>query len=451
VDAGSFVEYGPLALAAQRSRRSEADLIANTPADGLVGGTATIDGAAAVVISYDYTVLAGTQGKRNHAKTDRLIELAGRKGCPLVLFAEGGGGRPGDVDSPAISGLTVATFRSLAALRGKIPLVAVVSGRCFAGNAALAGVCDVIIATPDANIGMGGPAMIEGGGLGVCKPEEVGPISVQRANGVVDIVAADEAGAVAAAKQYLAYFRGPQREWAPPDPRLARHAVPENRLRAYDVRAAVEAIADVGSVLELRADFAPAVVTALARVEGRAYAIIANNSLHLGGAIDGPAADKAAAFLRLADAHGLPVLSLCDTPGFMVGVESEKTATVRRFGELFTVGAQLAVPLGLIVLRKAYGLGAMAMAGGSFAAPQFTIAWPTGELGPMGLEGAVRLGFSKELAAIEDAAERRSHFDAAVAESYQRGKALSIASVFELDDVIDPAETRRWIGTLTVG
>ncbi|WP_445161074.1 carboxyl transferase domain-containing protein [Mycobacterium sp. Dal123C01] len=454
-DAGSFVEYGALAIAAQRSRRSEADLIANTPADGLVAGLATIGAdrfgraaAEAVVVSYDYTVLAGTQGMRNHAKTDRVFELAARKRLPVVLFAEGGGGRPGDTDVGGAAGLDVPTFRVLAGLRGRVPLVSIVSGRCFAGNAALAGVCDVIIATPDANIGMGGPAMIEGGGLGVYPPEAIGPIDVQRHNGVVSLVARDEAHAVSLAKQYLSYFQGSIGDWEAPDPRLARHVVPENRLRAYDVRRAIESIVDVGSVLELRPDYGVGIVTALVRVQGTAYGLLANSSHHLGGAIDAEAADKAGDFLTLCQSFRLPVISLCDTPGFMVGPDAEKQAAVRRFGRMFVLGARLTVPLGMIILRKGYGLGAMAMAGGSFHAPQFTVAWPTGEIGGMGLEGAVRLGFSKELAAAADPAEREQLFDRLVAAAYQHGKALRAATTFELDDVIDPSDSRAWITRL---
>ena len=455
VDDGSFVEYGALAIAAQRSRRSEEDLIANTPADGLVAGLATIGAerfgraaAEAVVVSYDYTVLAGTQGMRNHAKTDRVFDLAVRKGLPVVLFAEGGGGRPGDTDVGGRAGLEVPTFRVLAGLSGRVPLISIVSGRCFAGNAALAGVCDVIIATPDANIGMGGPAMIEGGGLGVYPPEAIGPIEVQRHNGVVHLVARDEAHAVALARQYLSYFQGRLADWAAPDPRLARHVVPQNRLRAYDVHRAIESIVDVGSVLELRADYGVGIVTALVRVEGVAYGLAANSSHHLGGAIDAEAADKVGDFLMLCQSFQLPVISLCDTPGFMVGPDAEKEAAVRRFGRMFVIGARLTVPLGMIILRKGYGLGAMAMAGGSFHAPQFTVAWPTGEIGGMGLEGAVRLGFSKELAAATDPVERQDLFDRLVGAAYHHGKALRSATTFELDDVIDPADSRAWIARL---
>lgn len=455
VDYGSFVEYGGLAIAAQRTRRSDEDLIANTPADGLIAGVATIGvdrfgdkASRAAVLSYDYTVLAGTQGMRNHAKTDRLLDVATRQLLPVVLFAEGGGGRPGDTDVANLAGLDVPTFRSMAALSGKVPTVAIVSGRCFAGNAALAGVCDIIIATPDANIGMGGPAMIEGGGLGTVRPEDIGPIDVQRRNGVVDVVAHDEADAVRVATAFLSYFQGDVEDWEAPDPRLSRHAVPENRLRAYDIRAAIDSIIDVGSGLELHRDYGVGVITTLARVEGTAYGVIANSSHHLGGAIDAEAADKLADFLRLCDSRGLPIVSLCDTPGFMVGPTAEEEATVRRFSALFIVGAQLSVPVGMVILRKGYGLGAMAMGGGSFHAPDFTIAWPTGEIGGMGLEGAVRLGFAKELAAVEDTAERDKLFEQLVAMAYAHGKALTSASTFELDDVIDPAETRSWIVTL---
>jgi acetyl/propionyl-CoA carboxylase alpha subunit len=448
VDPGSFIEYGALAIAAQRSRRSDEDLIANTPADGLVAGLATIGGAESVVASYDYTVLAGTQGMRNHAKTDRVFDLAARRHLPVVLFAEGGGGRPGDTDAGNVAGLDVPTFRVLGALSGRVPLVAIVSGRCFAGNAALAGICDVIIATPDANIGMGGPAMIEGGGLGVYRPEDIGPIPVQRRNGVVGLVARDEAHAVALAKQYLSYFQGSVDDWTAPDPRLARHVVPQNRLRAYDVHRAIESVVDVGSVLELRADYGVGVVTALVRVEGVAYGLLANSNHHLGGAIDAEAADKIADFLVLCESLGLPMISLCDTPGFMVGPDAEIQAAVRRFSQLFIAGARLTVPLGMIVLRKGYGLGAMAMAGGSFHAPQFTVAWPTGEIGGMGLEGAVRLGYSKELAAVSDPVERQHLFEKLVEAAYQHGKALTSATTFELDDVIDPADSRAWITRL---
>ncbi|HJR25606.1 MAG TPA: carboxyl transferase domain-containing protein, partial [Acidimicrobiales bacterium] len=447
VDPGSLVEYGPLAIAAQRRRRSVEELVERTPADGLVGGVGTVAGHPTVVLSYDYTVLAGTQGMQNHRKKDRLFEVAERQRLPVVFFTEGGGGRPGDTDALGVSGLDVMAFNLFARLSGLVPLVGITTGRCFAGNAALLGCCDVVIATEGSNIGMCGPAMVEGGGLGTFPPEAIGPVDVQVANGVVDVLVADEASAVAVAKQYLSYFEGPVEGWTAPPEHALRDVVPEQRLRVYDVRAAVEGIADVGSVLELRRGFGPGMVTALVRVEGRPMGIVANDPAHLGGAIDADGADKAARFLQLCDAHDLPVVFLCDTPGIMVGPEAETTALVRHVSRLFVTGANLDVPTGTIILRKGYGLGAQAMAGGSFKAPLFCVAWPTGELGGMGLEGAVQLGYRRELEAIEDPAERERVFGEMVERMYEHGQAVNAASYFEIDDVIDPADSRRWITT----
>jgi acetyl-CoA carboxylase carboxyltransferase component len=448
LDPGTLVEYGPLVFAAQERRRPREELIARTPADGLVGGIGQVHGRTCVAMSYDYTVLAGTQGMRNHAKKDRLFELAERRRMPVVLFAEGGGGRPGDVDMPIVAGLDCRAFELFARLSGLVPLVGIASGYCFAGNAALLGCCDVVIATEDSSIGMGGPAMIEGGGLGVYAPEEVGPIDVQHANGVVDLRAADDAQAVALAKRYLSYFRGPTQPGAVPDQELLRDLIPEQRKRVYEARQVVQTLFDEGSVLELRDGFGAGMLTALARIDGRPLGVMANDPKHLGGAIDADAADKAARFLQLCDAFELPVLFLCDTPGFMVGPAAERTATVRHFARMFLGGANVSVPTGTIVLRKGYGLGAQAMAGGGFKAPLFTVAWPTSEFGGMGLEGAVRLGMRRELEAIEDPQERERLYEQLVAAAYERGQGLNMAAYGEIDDVIDPADSRRWIATL---
>jgi acetyl-CoA carboxylase carboxyltransferase component len=449
LEADSFVEYGPLLFAAQERRRSREELIERTPADGLVGGVGRVGGRQCVAMSYDYTVLAGTQGMRNHAKKDRLFELAERRRLPVVLFAEGGGGRPGDVDMPIVAGLDCRAFALFAGLSGLVPLVGIASGYCFAGNAALLGCCDVVIATEDSSIGMGGPAMIEGGGLGVYEPGDVGPIDVQHANGVVDLRAADDAAAVALAKRYLSYFQGPAGELASaPDQALLRDLIPEQRKRVYDVRRVLATLFDEGSVLELRDGFGPGMLTALARVDGRPLGVIANDPTHLGGAIDADGADKAARFMQLCDAFELPLLFLCDTPGFMVGPDAERTATVRHFARMFLGGANVSVPTGTIVLRKGYGLGAQAMAGGGFKAPLFTVAWPTSEFGAMGLEGAVRLGMRRELDAIEDEQERERVFEQLVAAAYERGEGVNMAAYGEIDDVIDPADSRRWIATL---
>lgn len=451
-DAGSFIEYGALAIAAQTRRRPVAELERQTPADGLVSGIGTVNAAAfgaerarCAVMAYDYTVLAGTQGMRNHAKKDRLLGLAHGLKLPLVLFAEGGGGRPGDVDFPIVAGLNNHTFSQFAALSGQVPLLGVVHGRCFAGNAALLGCCDTIIATRAANIGMGGPAMIEGGGLGVFRPEEIGPAAELASNGVIDLLVDDEAAAVAATKRLLAYFQGATGPAAAGDEAALRNAVPENRVRAYDMRTLLAALADEHSVLELRAAFGRGLITAFARFDGQPVGVIANNPQHLGGAIDPDAADKAARFLQLCEARGLPILSLCDTPGFMVGPDIERQAQVRHACRMFLAAARLTVPCFTVVVRKGYGLGAQAMAFGGFDAPVFTIAWPSAEFGAMGLEGAVRLGFRKELEAAADGPERRALYDRLVAQQYANGSAINMAATLEIDAVIDPLETRAWI------
>ena len=453
-DPGSFIEYGALAIAAQRRRRSLDDLHANTPADGMIAGFGTVnadlfgeDATRCAVLAYDYTVLAGTQGHNNHKKKDRLFELAHEWETPVVFFTEGGGGRPGDVDTDDIcmSWLDLKTFATWPQLSGVAPRIAVNSGRCFAGNAVIFGCADITIATRNSNIGLAGPAMIEGGGLGRYAPEDIGPIEVQSANGVVDITCADEQEATAVARAVLGCFQGRQAAWDAADQRVLRHLIPEDRLRVYDIRAVIEALADAGSVIEFRRDYGVGLVTALIRVEGYAFGLIANDPRHLGGAIDGDGGEKGGRFLQLCDAFGLPVVSLCDTPGFMVGPDSEKTAAVRRGARLIVASANLSVPLFTVIVRKGYGLGAQAMAGGSFHEPFFTIAWPTAEMGPMGLEGAVVLGFRKELEAAPDEAARKRLYDDLVAGMYRKGKGVSVASGFEIDAVIDPAETRAWL------
>jgi acetyl-CoA carboxylase carboxyltransferase component len=453
VDPGSFVEYGRYAIAPQRQRRELADLIARTPADGLVAGTARVNGAlfgdraACAVLSYDYTVLAGTQGAVGHLKKDRLFELIERMRLPVVFFAEGGGGRPGDTDHPVVSALQVRAFALWAKLSGVVPRIAVVSGRCFAGNAVIAGCSDLIVATEDASIGMGGPAMVAGGGLGEVAPDEVGPISTQAPNGVVDVVVADEAEATATTKRLLGYFQGPTSDWTAPDQSRLRDLVPERERRAYKVAPIVETLCDEGSVTFLRERFAPELTTALARIEGRPVGVIANNTMAMAGAITAEASDKGARFLQLCDAFGLPVVSLVDTPGYMVGPRAEATGLVRRASRLLVAGAALGVPLVAVILRRAYGLGAQAMMAGSLHDPLLTVAWPGAHLGPMGLEGAVRLGLRRELAAIEDEAEREQRVRDVTAAAQENARALNAAALFELDDVIDPADTRALIAS----
>ena len=451
---GHFMEYGALAVAAQRQRRTMGDLTSKTPADGVIAGIGQVnrslggeDRARCMIVAYDYTVLAGTQGFFGHKKKDRMLKLAHERRLPVVLFAEGGGGRPGDVDADGVvvAGLDVATFAMFAKLSGKVPVVGIVSGRCFAGNAVLLGCCDVIIAAQNANIGMAGPVMIEGGGLGAFKPEDIGPMDVQTKNGVVDIAVADDAEAVAVARKYLSYFQGAVSEWDAADQRLLRDMIPEQRRYIYDVRAVIRTMADTDSFLELRPKFGPEMITGLIRIEGKPFGIIANNCKHQAGAIEAEGADKAARLMQLCNVHGLPMVSLVDTPGFMVGPEVERRAQVRHVCRMFVVGSHLTVPFFTVFLRRGYGLGAQAMARGGFHEPFFAVAWPTGEFGGMGLEGAVRAGFRKELEAVKDPQEHEALYEKLVALAYERGKAINMASYLEIDAVIDPADTRRWI------
>jgi acetyl/propionyl-CoA carboxylase alpha subunit/acetyl-CoA carboxylase carboxyltransferase component len=452
VDAGSFKEYWPLVVARQHQRNTIEALRKNTPGDGVVAGTCSINGALfdeararAIVVHYDYTVLAGTQGHRNHYKQDRLFELAGRFKLPIVLFGEGGGGRPGEDNIGPRVAVDTHTFTTFSQLSGLVPLVAVVNGRTFAGNTALVACSDVIIATEGSTLGMGGPAMIEGGGLGIYTPEEVGPMSVQVPNGVVDILVKDEDEAVDVTKKYLSYFQGAVSAWEAPDQRRLRHAVPENRLRLYDMRTIIETLADTGSVLEIRKKFGIGIITAFIRVEGRPMGVVANNPHHLAGAIDSDGADKGARFMQLCDAFDIPVLSLVDCPGIMVGPEVERTALVRHCTRLFNVGANMTAPLFTVIIRKAYGLGAQAMCGAGTLVGFFAVAWPTAEFAGMNIEGAVKLGYRKELMAIEDPDARLAEFQRRTAEAYDSAKAVNAAAGGGIDDVIDPADTRDWI------
>ena len=452
VDPGSFKEYWPLVVARQHQRHDLATLRKTTPADGLIAGMCTINGdlfdetrSRACLVHYDYTVLAGTQGGRNHYKQDRMYELAHRFRLPLVLFGEGGGGRPGDDNTGPRVAMDTHTFTRLSQLSGLVPMIAVVNGRCFAGNTAMVACCDVIIATEGSTLAMGGPAMIEGGGLGIYTPEEVGPMSFQVPNGVVDILVRDEAEAVQVAKKYLSYFQGPIAKWEAHDQRTLRHAVPENRLRLYDMREILRTIADQDSVLEIRQKFGVGIITAFIRVEGRPMGVIANNPHHLAGAIDSDGADKGARFIQLCDAFDIPVLSLMDCPGMMVGPEVEATALVRHCVRLFNAGANITVPLFCVIVRKAYGLGGQAMCGASTLIGFFTVAWPTAEFAGMNIEGSVKLGYRNELAAIADPEARRAEFDDRVARAYESARAVNAGTGGGLDDVIDPAATREWI------
>ncbi|MXY54334.1 MAG: ATP-grasp domain-containing protein [Gammaproteobacteria bacterium] len=462
-DEGSFFEFSPLVTATRYRTDTFEELeerVIKTAADAMVMGVGRVNGdlvgeenARCVAMSYDYTVLAGTQGGKNHQKQDRMFGIARKYKLPVVLYTEGGGGRThggprsgGGPQAGSVGGLSVRTWRELGKLSGLVPIVGVNSGYCFAGNVVLLGACDVIIATKDSSLGIGGPAVIEGGGLGAYAPSEVGPVEIQQPNGVIDILVEDEEEATAVARHYLSFFQGRVQAWSAHDQRALRHVVPENRRAVYSIRSVIETLGDVGSMLELRPKFGLSMVTAFIRIEGRPVGVIANNSNSpTGGAVDSEGADKAARFMQLCDAFDIPILSLIDTPGNMVGPEAEKTALIRHCGRMYVAGANITVPYFVVVLRKSYGLGALAMSTGSFDETFFTISWPTGEFAGMGLEGSVKLGRRRELEAITDLAERKARYEKYVADAYAWSRALNAATVSEVDDVIDPADTRKWM------
>ena len=451
-DADSFKEYGALIVAAQSTRRSMEDLIENTPADGLVAGIGSVnqdlfpdEKTQCLIMAYDFTVLAGTQGTMNHMKMDRMIALGIKNKLPTILFAEGGGGRPGDVDVATVAGLYINTFIAYAQLSIHAPTIAIVSGYCFAGNAALAGSSDIIIGTENISIGMGGPAMVEGGGLGKFHPREIGPANSQVENGVIDILVRDENEAIDTAKKYLSYCQGPSNKWEQEDQIKLQDFIPQNRKRTYDIKALIKLLADKDEVIELKSDYGKGLITAMIRVEGHAMGLMANNTSFEAGAITSENAIKACEFMELCDKNNLPILTLVDTPGIMVGPEAERSGTVKHASKMFRVSAKIKVPIMGVVVRRAYGLGAMAMVGGGMHVPEFMVSWPTGEFGAMGLEGAVRLGYKKELEAVADETERQKLFDKMVQHAYDRGKATSAATMLEIDDVIEPKDTRSWI------
>ncbi len=449
-DLDSFLEYGELAVAAQRARVDYETLKTTTAADGVITGIGQVNGVETAIVINDYSVLAGTQGYFHHMKIDRILEVAEQRKIPVIMFTEGGGGRPGDTDVTTVnSGLQCTSFGTWAGLSGKVPRISVANGYNFAGNAALFGAADITIATKKSWVGMAGPAMIEGGGLGSFSPMDIGPIEVQQANGVVDIVAVDEKHACKLASRLVSLLSIPRfSNFENQNQETLNLVMPNNRKVTYDVNDVVTTIADSESVIELQANFAGSIRTYLARVGGRSIGVMANDCRVLGGAIDADAGLKASRFMTLCDDFSLPIVSLCDTPGFMVGPEHESQGAVRKLAELFKAGAKITVPFYAVVLRKCYGLGAQAMLGGSTQRPQYTMSWPSGEFGAMGLEGAVKLGFKKELEAAPSAEARKELFDELLAKQYERGQAIEVASVLELDAVIDPRETRRYLSQL---
>ncbi len=428
LDQGSFHEFGPPA--------------AGSAAGGTIMGFGGVnadlvgeDRSRVAVVHSNYPTAAYTHG---HYRQEQIHEMASDWHVPVVLFSEGEGGPHGNVGGV---GMDASIFTDFARLSGLVPLVGVNTGDCFAGNAALLACCDVIIATEDSTIGMNGPSVVESSGLGAHSAAELGGMSFQAPNGSVDIVVEGDAAAVATVKRYLSYFQGPVSDWEAPDQRRMRHIIPEDRVRAYDMREIIETLADEGSVLEIRKDFGIGVITSLIRVEGQPMGVVANNPAHLAGAVDSPGADNGARFFQLCDAFDIPVVVFMDCPGIMVGPDHERTALVRHAVRLFNIGANCTAPMFGIMVRKAYGLGVQAMIGGASSVPFLTVAWPTAEFAGMNIDGAIKLAARRELAAIEDAEERKDAYERRVAQGYESARAVNSGARY----VIDPADTRAFI------
>lgn len=435
-DPDTFVEYGQLVRPASRQ-------LGDGPADGLVMGVGLVGGSPVCAFSYDYTVFGGSQSPRNHRKMDRLLELARRNRWPVVCWSEGGGARATELD---YQGGMVTTFVQFPRLSGLVPIVTVLSGPSFAGQANIAGCSDVVIATQASTLGLSGPPLVLSATGERLRPEDLGPMDLHERIGTVDVVVADEEEALDTARRYLGYFLAPARPGgaegaAPAHPERLRTMVPENPRRAYDMRRLVAGIADVDSVLELRPRWGRCISTSLVRFGGRPVGVIANNPMFGAGAIDRDGSDKISRHIELCNAYDLPILFLCDTPGFMIGRGAEETALVRHSARTIMALANADVPIMSVVVRKAYGLAFYVMGSDAFE-PDLLVGWPTAEFGGMGLEGAVNIVFREEIEAAPDEEERKRIRAVRTAELKERNTGLRLAQGFGLDDVIDPAETR---------
>lgn len=434
LDPGSFVEIGRVAKPAREDMAGAAD--------GVVMGHGLAHGRPVAVMAYDYTVHAGTQGYVNHLKTDRIYALAAANRWPVVTWLEGGGARPHDF-TVSHRGDTH-TFVNAARLSGLVPTIGIVSGRCFAGNANLAGLCDVLIATEQAVMGMAGPALVQQALGFTPTPEEIGPAQVHVEAGAADALVKDDAAAAALARKAIGYFFGPAPPGRAPDAAKLREIVPADPMQGYNVRRVLDHLCDVDSILELRPRFGGAAVTALARIEGIPVGIVASQPTYLGGAIDSPTSDKIARFIQMCDAHDIPIVLLVDTPGLMVGPAVEKTALVRHSARILVALANATVPFLTVVMRKAYGLGYYVL-GSKALSPALLLAWPTAEFGGMGLEGAAAIIWKKDFEAIADGDARKRALREKTEYLMRMNTALEVGGRFEYDDVIDPADTRAML------
>lgn len=444
VDDGRFREFGALVDAA-RGAPGQEQLVA--PADGVVTGIGDIDGRPTAIMSFDFTVFGGSNGTAGGLKVARCCERARHDGMPLIMLLDGGGHRIQEgLDSHHFAhGFSV--FQQMVDLSGYVPVVAVMLGPGFAGPSNFAALADfVVMVRGMSTMGIAGPALVRAATGERLSKEELGGADVQARLGVTDLAVDTEHEALDAVRVFLGYLPSNTGLAPPSDQAFAPRAgtdistlVPADTSQAYDVYRVVEALADGDSVYELKSEHAPNVVTSLVRLGGRPVGVVANQPLHLGGALDSPACEKAAHFISLCDAFGVPLLFLIDVPGFLVGAESAATQLARRSGRLLFELGQATVARFSVVLRKGYGAAYIAMAGGRSFSADLALAWPTAEICAMSVEGAVDVAYRREVEAAEDPAARRAELiDGFRA---QIGPFLA-AQGFGIDEVIDPVETR---------
>jgi acetyl-CoA carboxylase carboxyltransferase component len=448
VDDGSFTEAGALVAGGEEEATA---VRAKSPADGVVIGTALIDGRPVVVVSQDFSVFGGSSGILGSAKIQRALQLAITRGVPLVLMLDGGGHRIQDGQDARHFARANATFHDFARASGWIPMVALMLGAGFAGPTNYAGLSDlVVMVRGQSTMGIAGPALVKAATGEDIDTMELGGADVQvDRQGIADLGVASEDEAFAVARRFLSYLpgnaRAPQQVVAHPRP-IPRiddallDLVPISTRKAYDVRKVLALIADEGSVLELKPTFAGNLVTAFARLGGRPVGFIANQALRLGGMLNSDACDKGAHFIALCDAYGLPIVSFIDVPGFSIGSGAERTSLGRRSAKLIYEWGHASVPRVSVVLRKGYGLGYYAMCGGRSFSADACLAWPSAEICAMSIEGAIDVAFRKDYESAPDPMARRQQM---IDETRTRIGPLRAAEGFGVDDLIDPRDTRR--------
>jgi acetyl-CoA carboxylase carboxyltransferase component len=449
VDPGTFDEIG--AFASSEAEDEKPHPRENSPADGVVTGTARIDGRPVVVVAQDFSVFGGSIGKLGSAKTQRMVKIAIRRGFPMVWLLDGGGHRIQDGQNSRHFAQANGMFHDLARASGWVPMVALMLGAGFAGPTNYASMCDFVVMVRGQSVmGLAGPALVKAGTGEDTDQEALGGAQVQvDKQGLADLGVEDEDAAFAAARRFLSYLPGNARKPPPlvptADPadrgdEALLDVLPESARRAYDMRKVITGIVDIDGLFELKPTFAANIVTAFARLGGRPVGIIANQPLRTGGILDANACEKGAHFIALCDAFGLPLISLIDVAGFYIGSAAERTTLGRRSAKLTFEWAHASVPRVSVVIRKGFGFGYFAMNGGRAFDADACFAWPSAQICAMSIEGAIDVAFRKEYMAAADPQARRQEM---IEQTRSQTASIHAAEGFGVDDVIDPRTTRR--------